>query len=1357
VKNNQFSRSDKGAQAAWKGFSSQTLYIASRIVSDTDNCDFFPEDIEDLVVKKDGEVIEAVQVKNVSSNLTLSSLASTKSSMDGEGFFNRVCSLYATNPLFSKVRIVYFNDLGDELKGFINGDVGCKESLLTKLTENHGLDMESAVWLLSSLIFEKVSIEQLQTKISEQIKEFISVMAAPDLAQSLMVQYVSDLSNSKGSTSLELWKQQMYQIGTDIATMDGYYKEYQKSLFRLCDISMNKDYKTLKDEFKQGVSVHPSHIRYDLDFNRSHWLEKIDESISGHKATIVKGVSGQGKSALCYRYLIDYYPEQFVFCVRSASSIGQVENLAVALKGIAKHTKNMIVYVDVNSGEQHWIVLIQELQARGISVPVLVSIREEDFKMTRINGSSVNIELIELNLSKDEALSIYESFTSGSPHPQYRSFDEAWTRFGEEGPLIEFAYLLTNNQTLKQRLKAQIDNLLMEEHPDTWFLLLNLVCFAGQIGCPLILENVKKEIRINNMFSAIQRLSNEYLIKTSEDGVYLEALHPQRALIITSILKEITDEDTSTQLLSTLKCIDSEYYQLLLMDYFSKESYSPRVVSEISVLKEKDWVACAGLIKTMLWLDVKRYVEQNIETIDGLIKKYGNGWISLMPIDVSGLIQPGEITIERFISVLPNIREDDIKAEVERVKQSLTSLEIDYEATDLLISNGEFPISIPDGDNRWSTFGYSLFWLAKLDCKIELSFSKEQMNENMLIGDIKSKAQAIRGLFEQNYIQFCDKARDILSSRIIEDYCVLNLEVTEDYVKCFFFPPVYNEEQLDSHPKFNFNHYWKMRVLELLDNMYPEKEYINVRLVGVDVFQDIGIEAMDHEVNIQKKNRPSMWITEINSWEKSRIDYSYRPDSWKEYLKEVDDIRQIAWTLIVETIGYIEFLYKKNRHSKERWDKIIKKLSELKKLFNINILLPKAIVDPYCLYREGMDETRFENRIESMIQAGDTYTTSIDQYSGFRKSFVKTYTSLISFFDSFAEVILARIEGRGLEDLKSSRLTLINLFDSAKSLEIMQNEYISLFDKYRTIEADFEKQEIESLLTLLNMWSFVYKYQIKGEALAYNSRQLYRKSNTITEDAFETALKTIDEEAKIIDGVAYILVDFDASKTIEEEYTAVTLAFREAYKESSIYNSIRWTLETNSLEIVYVPIYKGIPLTSGFTVPLYRVLDFGQTTNFQPLFPVELPNKLYVSMGLDFEELHKWRLAAGYLANMKILVAQYNDVLETCESSIGLSQVGFTKFLETFFDQLSELTTKFLDNIASSLKILEPVVDSECGIAINEILPAFDEIQKLLDNIVLNLKPIEGLEEKIDTAVLNMLLIQPYIIKAVEYQSEEVL
>ena len=82
-----FQKSDIGAQAAWKGFSSQTLYISSRLISDKNGYEYYPEDVEDLVVKKDGVVVEAVQVKNISADLTLSSLAATKTSKGGEGFF----------------------------------------------------------------------------------------------------------------------------------------------------------------------------------------------------------------------------------------------------------------------------------------------------------------------------------------------------------------------------------------------------------------------------------------------------------------------------------------------------------------------------------------------------------------------------------------------------------------------------------------------------------------------------------------------------------------------------------------------------------------------------------------------------------------------------------------------------------------------------------------------------------------------------------------------------------------------------------------------------------------------------------------------------------------------------------------------------------------------------------------------------------------------------------------------------------------------------------------------------------------------------------------------------------------------
>lgn len=227
-----FQKSDMGAQAAWKGFSSQTLYIASRLISDDDDSEYeyYPEDIEDLVVKKDGVVVEAVQVKNISADLTLSSLASTKTSIGGEGFFRRMCSLHATTPSFHCIKVVYFNTLSLEFQEKQAGNIKTKQAIVKKLVNKHGLYESEARWLIESLTFEKVSLNELDLNILNQISQYVPVMSAPGLAKDLLIQHISVLSKSKGYTTLKKWQDKIHEIGTSIAAIDGFCKEYNKSL-----------------------------------------------------------------------------------------------------------------------------------------------------------------------------------------------------------------------------------------------------------------------------------------------------------------------------------------------------------------------------------------------------------------------------------------------------------------------------------------------------------------------------------------------------------------------------------------------------------------------------------------------------------------------------------------------------------------------------------------------------------------------------------------------------------------------------------------------------------------------------------------------------------------------------------------------------------------------------------------------------------------------------------------------------------------------------------------------------------------------------------------------------------------------
>jgi hypothetical protein len=578
---------------------------------------------------------------------------------------------------------------------------------------------------------------------------------------------------------------------------------------------------------------------------------------------------------------------------------------------------------------------------------------------------------------------------------------------------------------------------------------------------------------------------------------------------------------------------------------------------------------------------------------------------------------------------------------------------------------------------------------------------------------------------------------------MIKDYCIIHLSVTDLEVQCYYVPPVFDNEKTANAPD-NFNHYWKMKVMVILNQMYSEKEYIEVVLTGVDLLQDLGIKAIDHKARINKSNRPNIWITEINAWEKSRIDYYYRLDSWKCYVKQIDEIRRCSSNLVFDAISCFDFLYKKQYFNKERFSKLKADINNMKQLLLNHKLLPKTVVDPYCLFREDMQSPLFTTMQNETISQSLSFNT----YSEFRKFFDNTYRKLELFCNQFADVLSARFRRQNLNNINNPRLPLINLFDSAKSLFAMQKEYGSLFSRYRTIDIDFENKEIEGMLILLNVWSYIFEHPIRGYAIAYEARQLYRKSSAIIEQAFEEALKLVNGEAQTINCKTYIVVNFDpfSGSTLESAYKNVVLTLRNALKSARPYNSVRWYFETQFAELIYVPAYKEIPLFGGFQIPKYKILDVSEDEISKTMFPVELPTSLYVKLGVAFEELKEWQLAAGYLGAIKMQITQYNDVIGTFSTSEAKCESGLAQYLNILSNQLSEMITKFSNTITLPLKTLELVTDNDVVGGIEIINNVLDDM-KTIDKEIAKRQKIDGLQSKIDGAIGYMLLLQPHILK----------
>src|SRR5215213_803261 len=140
-------RSQSDATPAYRGYRLQALYTLARVLEQHgDNLIFQPEGKEDLAVfDADHKLLEIIQVKERSANLTLSSFEPEKP----ESFFYRVAAELKATPEV-RIRIVAFGNVGPELDKAINEDGADRARVAQKIaTHKHITEAEAAALLRS--------------------------------------------------------------------------------------------------------------------------------------------------------------------------------------------------------------------------------------------------------------------------------------------------------------------------------------------------------------------------------------------------------------------------------------------------------------------------------------------------------------------------------------------------------------------------------------------------------------------------------------------------------------------------------------------------------------------------------------------------------------------------------------------------------------------------------------------------------------------------------------------------------------------------------------------------------------------------------------------------------------------------------------------------------------------------------------------------------------------------------------------------------------------------------------------------------------------------------------------------------
>lgn len=439
------------------------------------------------------------------------------------------------------IKVISYGNIGPEIISAWSGNKSSQEVIIKKLRSiPNSFELEDINLLFNNIIWEKVNENDILQRINKQLSHSLT-SSSPEYAFSLLIWWLYIASENRTKITHDELLNKIKSVGKYLNERMSYQKEWFHSLLPLIS-QENLDLDNLSQEYYQGVSTRFSHIQLGLDIYRKNQIEKIDELLIKNKTIIIHGASGQGKTSLVYRYLLEIIPEEWRLQVDYINRKEHAKSIALAIADyLAIFKATQYLYIDVSPRDSDWKILIKALLDIS-NIKIIVTIRSEDLARQTIGLEELGLPaLLQVNLYQEEAEYIYTQLSNKKivkksfPTPQ-----QAWITFGSNGSLLEYIYFLTQTTSLKEKLHSQTKRLHEEirqgklPHQTTKLLLSCAIAtsYEARIDIALVAKKLSF-IEIQETFSFFE---DEYLLRKSIDKRYVEALHPIRSRILSELL-----------------------------------------------------------------------------------------------------------------------------------------------------------------------------------------------------------------------------------------------------------------------------------------------------------------------------------------------------------------------------------------------------------------------------------------------------------------------------------------------------------------------------------------------------------------------------------------------------------------------------------------------------------------------------------------------------------------------------------------------------------------------------------------------------------------------------------------------------
>lgn len=1312
------------ATPAYRGYRLQTLYTLARIFESNEITDFVfqPEGVEDIAIwNKNDCLLETVQVKAYTADLTLSSLSPNKV----DSFFYRAYDLISIYPNL-KVKIASFGNIGSELLKATQTDGKERQRIAQKISDYNFLSEANTRRLLNQLEIIQVVESELEKQVFIILQNLCTGIDSKPAFEMLNFWLYICAENKYKITQNDVI-QRINDVGRFIAERNAYHGEWFRSIIPIENNEVDAQTREkLLDEFYRGISARYDHILAGVDKPRISKLNEISQKFKEKQVVIVHGASGQGKTTIAYRYLHDFFPEQWRFQVRLVESRQQAINIATALSGQANTIGIPIaVYLDVSPSDIGWDELLKQLSSYK-NIQILVTVREEDFRRASISGVEIQFAEIELQFNRDEAQEIYQFLVETEIPDRFLDFEDVWNRFGDSGPLMEFVYLVTQGDSLRERLQKQVrrikDEVRVGQCSNTEIELLRLVSVASAFEARLKLRELARFLQLSSPQRTLELLEEEYLLRTSENGALVGGLHPIRSTILVEILTDSTFYPWADSASTCLSFIFEQDVGSFLLYAFSRQRLERQyLLSTLDNYQPRQWIAIAGVTRALIWLGVKEYVEANRQLIEDSYKFVNHGWELVLDFDITNA-SPG--CTEGFLSTLMPLLTEDRQAQINALRnRQKDKIEVFVRATRWLSRLIYEPIP-PQFELDWMGMAEVLFWVGQLQIPLPVPNWLAQVDLNAIVETLPLEilADVAVGLFygsEPAYRSWLNTNYPTLLSRFRQETRIVAWEDDGQNLQAHFIVELFQPNASLCEAQTNQQDIQReflnasMKRLRLLRHFFPDRERYGSRGYGHLIW--INAELHDEtEKNIPIHNFPLQWLVSVNAMFKALAEQDLRPDTWEAYVQTVVELRRINLQILQQLSRGLEIHFKSQQMT-QILGKSVKSDSWMqgRRLLEFSPWLPYCAFDEWGFITENIERTAESNennpylRQNLALQKYNSYVKAFNQYICTLSNFFGQAEWVLNFHPYFRNGENARVQEftqyANIDLKQQARLSVLNLADAWKSLPKLQKEFRKLLSQFVDSQElnNLERLEQETFNSIWYLWYFFAfhpnrRFQnASQDCIQHFNNKVKEIRNSIKKELRAFPLNSIHvsilseniqwEEERTL----WLKIDgenaFEVYGTVEAVVTAIQRAISSVYDNELRHYAINLTWSN----IVIVPLVKGKSLDATawrFPSILFSV-DPNQEFNQWNFVPIVIPSNAFCQLALSTWN-HPRLVVAQYLVGLIFQLSLLASHIQDFERLPELDEQGY--------ELLQEYVQKFTVLL---IEAFQAVLDVEVKIA----------------------------------------------------------